>query len=622
MYAKIPCPNTGRHMAAENNYNQMKDQRPVIILIFIFLVSIILLIRLFMIQVVDDSFMKRAENNAIQRIVDHPYRGLVYDRNGKLLVFNNPIFDVMIVPKEFKVGDTTRFCELFKISKEQLIESYTTARKYSSVKPSTFIKQFSTKDFARIQDFLVDYPGLFIMTRSVRSYPNSTGGHALGYIGEISSGQLERDTLNYYSQGDYVGLSGMERYYENELRGRKGVKYKMVNVQGIDKGPFKDGEYDTASVAGKNITSTIDMDLQMYGEMLLAGKTGSVVAIEPATGEILAMISAPFYDPNNLTGADFSKNYRKLNGDPSKPLFNRPIMATYPPGSIFKIVQSLIGLQEGILVPETTFACNRSLVACHNHPNPVNLFGAIRNSCNPYYHQAFRQIINQEVSRNTFKDTEIGLNAWRESVMKFGLGGTLGVDMTNEKGGSIPSSKLYDRVYGVGRWKYSTIYSLSIGQGEMLVTPLQMANLAAIFANKGFYYTPHLIKEIDGDPTMIPARYQIKNNVGIDARHFDLVQEAMVEALSGTATRAILKDLLIAGKTGTAQNSHGEDHSVFIAFAPKENPKIAIAVYVENAGWGGRAAASTASLMIEKYLRGEISRPALQDYVLAGNFIY
>ncbi|GAA0877656.1 penicillin-binding protein 2 [Algoriphagus jejuensis] len=600
----------------------MKDQRHVVILIFIFLVSVVLLIKLFMIQVVDDSFMKRAENNAIQRIVDHPYRGLVYDRNGKLLVFNNPIFDVMIVPKEFKVGDTTQFCELFKISKEQLIESYTAARKYSSVKPSTLIKQFSTMDFARIQDFLVDYPGLFITTRSVRSYPSATAAHALGYIGEISAGQLERDTLRYYAQGDYVGLNGLERFYENELRGKKGVKYKMVNVRGVDKGPFKDGEYDTASVAGKNITSTIDMELQLYGEMLMAGKTGSVVAIEPKTGEILAMISAPFYDPNSLTGADFSKNYRKLSSDPSKPLFNRPIMAMYPPGSIFKIVQSLIGLQEGILVPETTFACNKSLVACHNHPNPVNLFGAIRNSCNPYYHQAFRMIINQNVSSNTFKDTEIGLNAWRESVLKFGLGSSLGLDMGNEKSGSIPSSKLYDRVYGEGRWKYSTIYSLSIGQGEMLVTPLQMANLAAIFANKGYYYTPHLIKEVDGDPTLIPAKYQIRKDAGIDAHHFDLIQDAMAEALYGTASRAILKDFAIAGKTGTAQNPHGEDHSVFIAFAPKEDPKIAIAVYVENAGWGGRAAASTASLMIEKYIKGTISRPELQEYVLAGNFIY
>ena len=600
----------------------MRDQRPAVILLVIFLLSGILLVKLFAIQVLDDSFLKRAESNAIQRIVDHPYRGLVYDRSGKLMVFNNPIFDLMVVPREFHLKDTAKFCELFRISKEQLIEGYNSAKSYSKVKPSPLIKQLSNTDFARIQDFLVDYPGLFILTRSVRSYPSPTAAHALGYIGEISAGQLGRDTLSYYSQGDYVGLSGLEKYYEKELRGNKGVKYKMVNVRGMDKGPFKEGQYDTISIAGKNLTSTIDLDLQQFGELLMAGKTGSVVAIEPKTGEILAMISAPFYDPNQLTGAEFGKTYKVLNTDNSKPLFNRPIMATYPPGSIFKIVQSLIGLQEGILTPNSTFACNKSLVACHNHPNPVNLFGAIRNSCNPYYHQAFRQIINREVSSNTFKDTEIGLNAWRESVLKFGLGAPLGIDMSGEKGGDIPSSKLYDRIYGAGHWKYSTIYSLSIGQGEMQVTPLQMANLAAIFANKGYYYTPHLIKEVDGDPKKIPAKFQEKRFVGVDARHFDLIQEAMVEAIYGTAARAVMTDLVIAGKTGTAQNPHGEDHSVFIAFAPKDNPKIAIAVYVENAGWGGRAAASTASLMIEKYIRKTISRPELQDYVIAGNFIY
>ena len=600
----------------------MRDQRPAVILLVIFLLSGILLVKLFAIQVLDDSFLKRAESNAIQRIVDHPYRGLVYDRSGKLMVFNNPIFDLMVVPREFHLKDTAKFCELFRISKEQLIEGYNSAKSYSKVKPSPLIKQLSNTDFARIQDFLVDYPGLFILTRSVRSYPSPTAAHALGYIGEISAGQLGRDTLSYYSQGDYVGLSGLEKYYEKELRGNKGVKYKMVNVRGMDKGPFKEGQYDTISIAGKNLTSTIDLDLQQFGELLMAGKTGSVVAIEPKTGEILAMISAPFYDPNQLTGAEFGKTYKVLNTDNSKPLFNRPIMATYPPGSIFKIVQSLIGLQEGILTPNSTFSCNKSLVACHNHPNPVNLFGAIRNSCNPYYHQAFRQIINREVSSNTFKDTEIGLNAWRESVLKFGLGAPLGIDMSGEKGGDIPSSKLYDRIYGAGHWKYSTIYSLSIGQGEMQVTPLQMANLAAIFANKGYFYTPHLIKEVDGDPKKIPAKFQEKRFVGVDARHFDLIQEAMVEAIYGTAARAVMTDLVIAGKTGTAQNPHGEDHSVFIAFAPKDNPKIAIAVYVENAGWGGRAAASTASLMIEKYIRKTISRPELQDYVIAGNFIY
>ena len=283
----------------------MRDQRPAVILLVIFLLSGILLVKLFAIQVLDDSFLKRAESNAIQRIVDHPYRGLVYDRSGKLLVFNNPIFDLMVVPREFHLKDTTKFCELFRISKEQLIEGYNAAKSYSKVKPSPLIKQLSNTDFARIQDFLVDYPGLFILTRSVRSYPSPTAAHALGYIGEISAGQLGRDTLSYYSQGDYVGLSGLEKYYENELRGNKGVKYKMVNVRGMDKGPFKEGQYDTISIAGKNLTSTIDLDLQQFGELLMAGKTGSVVAIEPKTGEILAMISAPFYDPNQLTGAEF-----------------------------------------------------------------------------------------------------------------------------------------------------------------------------------------------------------------------------------------------------------------------------------------------------------------------------
>jgi len=599
----------------------MNDQRQITIIIAVILVGIVLLTKLFLIQVADDSFLKRAERNAIQRVVDHPYRGLVYDRNGKILVYNNPIFDLMIIPREFQVGDTTRFCELFQIDKEYLKEAYLAARKYSTVKPSPLIKQISTTDFARIQDYLIDYPGLFVMTRSVRSYPQASAANALGYIGEINSGQLERDSSRYYKQGDYVGLSGIEGFYEKELRGVKGVKYKMVNVRGVDKGAFKSGEFDTASVAGNNLTSTIDLDLQQYGELLMAGKRGSVVAIEPKTGEVLAMISAPTYDPNVLTGAKFGSNYMVLNRDETKPLFNRPIMAMYPPGSIFKIVQSLVGLQMGVLTPNTTYGCNRSLVACHNHPNPVNLFGAIRNSCNPYYHQAYRAMINREVSRSTFKDTEIGLNEWREYVLKFGLGAPLGIDLRNEKGGSIPSSKLYDRIYGEGRWKYSTIYSLSIGQGEMLVTPLQMANLAAIFANKGYYYPPHLIKAVNGDPTKIPLEYQVKHEVGVDAHHFDLVQDAMAEAIFGTAARAAIKGITIAGKTGTAQNPQGEDHSVFIAFAPKEDPKIAIAVYVENAGWGGRAAASTASLMIEKYIRGEITRPALEEYVKLGKFM-
>ncbi|MDN3668818.1 penicillin-binding protein 2 [Echinicola jeungdonensis] len=598
----------------------MDEKRPGVIIIVIVLVGVILLSKLFMIQVLDDSFLRRAERNAVQRLVDYPYRGLIYDRNNKLLVYNNPVFDLMVIPQEFKVKDTTKFCRIFQLEKEKLIQKYNEAKAYSWVKPSPLIKQVSNTDFAKMQDYLIDYPGLFIMTRSVRAYPDSVASSTLGYIAEIMPWQLERDTADYYSQGDYIGHSGVESFYENALRGKKGARYKMVNVRGVDKGSFKNGQLDTASIPGKNLQSTIDLELQKYGEKLMQGKRGSVVAIQPKSGEILSMISAPVYDPNLLAGAAYSKNYLKLQNDSTKPLFNRPIMAMYPPGSIFKVVQSLIGLQEGILSPNTTYPCNKALVACHNHPSPVNLFGAIRNSCNPYYYQAFRHIINQEVSSNTYTDTQIGLDKWRKAVMKFGLGDQLGIDLKNEKGGSVPSSQLYDKFYGKGRWKYSTIYSLSIGQGEMLVTPLQMANLAAIFANKGYYYTPHLIKAIDGKTENIPEEYQKKHDVGVDPHHFELIQDAMAEALYGTAARAIMKDITIAGKTGTAQNPHGADHSVFVAFAPKENPQIAIAVYVENAGWGGRAAASTASLMIEKYLNGQIKRKALEDYVLVGDF--
>src|SRR5690554_8078077 len=388
----------------------MNDRRPAVLIIFVVLIALALLAKLFMIQVADDSFLRRAERNAIQRIVDHPYRGLIYDRNNSLMVFNNPVFDLMVIPKEFSVQDTTQFCELFGIEKEALIENYNAAKNYSWVKPSSLIKQISNEEFAKIQDYLIDYPGLFVMTRSVRAYPQPSAANALGYIGEINARQLERDISRYYRQGDYIGLSGLESYYEAELRGRKGAKYKMVNVRGVDKGSFKNGELDTASIAGKNIQSTIDLELQLYGEKLMAGKTGSVVAIEPKTGEILSIISAPTYDPNLLTGSEFGQNFLELLEDESKPLFNRPIMATYPPGSIFKVVQSLIGLQDGTLNPNSTFACNRYLVNCHNHPNPSNLFGAIRNSCNPYYHQAFRLMINKEVSSNTYIDTQIGLD--------------------------------------------------------------------------------------------------------------------------------------------------------------------------------------------------------------------
>ena len=416
-----------------------------------------------------------------------------------------------------------------------------------------------------------------------------------------------------------MGQSGIERFYESILRGQRGVQFKLRNVKGIDKGSFKNGEFDTLSVPGQNLITTIDYELQLYGEHLMNGKIGSVVAIEPSSGEILSMISGPSYDPNLLTGRKFSSNFMLVSSDTSKPLFTRPLMAMYPPGSIFKIVQTLIALQEGVVTYDSRFPCDKSLVNCHNHPSPANLHGAIQYSCNPYFHQTFRRIINQNKSTNTFADSRIGLDNWRSYVKRFGLGEPLGVDLPGEKAGQMPTSNLYNRIYGEGRWKFSTIYSLSIGQGEMLVTPIQMANLAAIIANKGYFYTPHLFKQIEGEE--VNGMFSTRKETNIDTAYYTFVQDAMSDAIYGTATRAIIPGINLCGKTGTAQNPHGADHSVFIAFAPKENPRIAIAVYVENAGWGGRSAASIASLMIEKYLTGEVKRKPLEEYVLKGDFL-
>jgi penicillin-binding protein 2 len=600
----------------------MNEGRKEILQVVFVLTSIVFLVKLFSVQILDDRYAQLAASNSIMKEVEYPFRGLIYDRHGKLLVYNSPEYDLLIVSKEVKNLDSTRFCEVFDLSGVQLRTLFKELRlrkEYSPYKPTVFIKQLSNYDFAKIQENLDEFTGFYIQPRTSRAYETNTLANALGYVSEISKNQLDRDDSRLYRQGDYIGQSGIESYYEGVLRGQRGVRYKLRNVKGIEKGSFKNGDFDTLSVPGHNLITTIDLELQEYGEMLMRGKVGSLVAIEPSTGEILAMVSGPSYDPSLLTGRRFSSNFALVSSDTAKPLFTRPLMAMYPPGSIFKIVQTLIGLQDGALTYDTRFPCDRSIVNCHNHPNPTNLHGAIQYSCNPYFHQAFRRIINQNKSPNTFIDSRIGLDNWREYVGRFGLGAPLGVDLPSEKGGQMPTSSLYNRIYGEGRWKFSTIYSLSIGQGEMLVTPLQMANLAAIIANKGYYYTPHFVKGIEGGE--IDPRFTVRNQTGIDSVYFAFVQDAMSDAIYGTASRAIIPGITLCGKTGTAQNPHGEDHSVFMAFGPKEDPKIAIAVYVENAGWGGRAAASTASLMIEKYLTGEVKRKNLQDYVLRGDFL-
>jgi penicillin-binding protein 2 len=600
-----------------------EGRREIVQIVFMF-VGILFAIKLFFVQVLDNRYEDLANSNAILEEVEYPFRGLITDRNGKLIVYNTPEYDLLIIKKDVKDFDSIKFCEVFGITIEQLRERFNdykarrVKKEVSDVKPAIFIRQLSNLDFAKVQERIDEFSGFEIQPRTTRAYATFALANSMGYVSEISKRQLERDTTKIYKQRDYIGQSGLEAYYERDLSGTRGVRFKFKDVKGIEKGSFLKGKLDTLSVPGKDLTTTIDIALQEYGERLFKGKVGSLVAIEPTTGEILAIVSGPSYDPTLLTGRKFSSNFMSISSDTTKPLFTRPLMAMYPPGSIFKIVQTLIGLEEGVFNYQTRFKCDKSLVNCHNHPSPADLHGAIQYSCNPYFHQAFRKIINQNKSPNTFADSRIGLDHWRDYVVRFGLGSPLGVDLPSEKGGQIPSSRTYNRIYGEGRWKFSTIYSLSIGQGEMLVTPMQMANLAAILANKGHYYTPHLVKEIGTG--QVNKKYLIRHETGIDTAYYTFVTDAMTDAISGTAPRALIPGMTICGKTGTAQNPQGEDHSVFMAFAPKENPRIAIAVYVENAGWGGRAAASIASLMIERYVTGEVKRPQLEEYVLKNEF--
>ncbi|MDH3709260.1 MAG: penicillin-binding transpeptidase domain-containing protein [Cyclobacteriaceae bacterium] len=601
----------------------MKDNRSYAIRFTFVIIGCIFLIKLFFIQVLDENYQLAAENNVMQRLVDYPYRGLVYDRNNKLIVYNNPVYDLMVVPREVTVTDKTELCKRLGITPDEFDKKLTTAQEYSWYRPSIFLKQLSNQDFAGLQDLLVDYPGFYIIPRTVRAYPYGGMANALGYIGEVSKGQLERDTSNYYRQGDYIGISGLESKYEEPLRGKRGVKYRMVNVRGLEKGSFKNGRMDTLPQIGENLMSTIDIDLQEYGETLMEGKVGSIVAIEPASGEILSFVSAPSYDPNLLTGRNYSKYFSELQRDTLKPLYTRPLMAMYRPGSIFKIIQALVALEEGVIQESTRLRCNRNIIGCHGPHSYENLQGAITHSCNPYFVQVSRKMINQGDSEDTYEDTRIGLERWRKHVASFGLGAPIGIDLPNEKGGMIPNVDYYDRAYNSTNWKFSNIQSIAIGEGENLVVPLQMANFAAIVANRGYYIKPHLIKSIGESGQPLPE-YQVKHYTTVDSKYFNVAVEAMAEVVrSGTGQyRAKLADIEVCGKTGTVQNNNRPDHSVFIAFAPKDDPKIALSVYVENGGQGARAAAGIAGLMIEKYLKGCTERTHMEDYILKGDFIY
>lgn len=602
----------------------MNDSRKYIIRALILIIAVIFASKLFSIQVLNESYRLAAESNIVQEIIEYPYRGLIFDRNKELLVYNEPSYDLMVVPREVENLDTLAFCQAFGLQREDFDKRMLKAWRYSSIKPSQFIKQIPSEDFARVQDRLVGFEGFYATARTVRKYSHDGLANVFGYIGEISPNQLKRDTSDYYRSGDYIGITGIESSYEEQLRGRRGVKFKMVNVRGIEKGPFKGGSLDTLAIPGENITLSIDIGLQMYAEKLMKGKIGSVVAIEPSTGEILAFVSSPSYNPNLLTGRNFGENYKSIEGDSLEPLFNRPLMAMYPPGSIFKIIQGLIALEEGVVAADEQIYCDHSLIGDHAPPGHYDMAKGIKFSSNNYFYKVFRRIINRDAPgdvKSQFRQAPVGLRRWKEMVSHFGLGKPLGIDLPNEGSGKIPGPELYNDLYGTGRWKFSNIYSLSIGQGEILMNPIQMANLAAIMANRGHYYIPHITKGI-GQTGYLPPSYNERKETGIDPRHFPLVVDAMEQALYGTAGRALIRDIAICGKTGTAENPHGEDHSVFMAFAPKDDPQIAISVFVENAGWGGRAAASIASLLIEQKVRGSITRPWLEEFVLKGDFLY
>jgi penicillin-binding protein 2 len=605
----------------------MNEGRKEIIQFVFVLIGFVFLIKLFFIQIVEDSYKNLADVNAIRKEVQYPIRGIIKDRNGKLIVYNNPEFDLMIILREVKNLDSARFCQVFEISQEQLrglFRSFHTEirnRKANELQPYPFIRQLSNYDLARIQDHIDEFRGFFIQVRTTRAYASTAAANAVGYVSEISKRQLTNQKEHIYRQGDYIGQSGIESFYEEYLRGTRGVKYLMRNKDGVIKGAYEGGKYDTLSIPGQDLTSTIDLTLQEYGEFLLKGKAGSIIAIEPATGEILSMVSGPSYDPNLLTGKNYSQNFVLISNDSLKPLFNRPLMAQYRPGSIFKVAQAMVALQEGVITPETRIRCDRSIIDCHGPHTNEDLRGAITNSCNPYFREVLRRMLQKGKANNPFDDTRIGLEEWDKHIMSFGFGRRLGIDLPNEKRGLVPSPAYYDRAYTGRPWKFSNIYSIAIGEGENLVVPLQMANFAATVANKGYYITPHLVKSV-GNTGMPLPQYTERHYTTIDSANFRIAADAMQQVVeSGTAQyRAKLKDIVVCGKTGTVQNEPKADHSVFIAYAPAVNPKIAISVYVEYSGQGGRAAASIASLMIEKYLLGGTQRPNIEDYVLKGKF--
>lgn len=587
--------------------NQYQERSAAVRIIFL-TVGVIFIVRLAFLQIFDGEYRRQADRQALRHNTQYPARGLIYDRNGELLVYNEAVYDLMVIPKMVKNLDTNMFCRVVGMSRDEFEARMRKASRYSTYSASVFMKQISKEEYGSWQSHLYKFHGFFVQQRTLRVYDKPIAAHVLGYVGEVDDAEIEADA--YYKQGDYIGKSGLEKSYEEVLRGIKGDRIMHVDVHNREIGPYMNGAYDTMAVEGGNLYTTLDATLQEYAEGLMANKRGCIVAIEPSTGEVLALVSAPCYDPNLLVGRVRGENYMKLLNDISKPLFNRALQAQYPPGSIFKVAQAMTALNLGVIGPGQGFPCDKSLVGCHNHPSARSVQEAIKMSCNPYFYYTYRRIIQQGKYKSIYKDSPYGLTVWDDYMRRFGFGQRLGIDLPNVRSGRIPDTAFYNKRYGEGRWAFSTIYSNSIGQGEVEVVPIQMANLACIVANRGYYITPHLVRYYGPDSTRNAEFYE-RHETGINPAYFEIAANGMydvVHGAGGTARRANIPDIDVCGKTGTAQNI-GDDHSVFISFAPKNNPQIAVAVYVENArGGGGYWAAPIASLVIEKYIRGEVTR--------------
>lgn len=590
------------------------------------IVAGIFLYRLLDLQVLNTNYQTLSENNAVLEIAEYPERGFIYDRNGTLLVANQPAYDVMIIPENVSPFDTLSFCQLTGISKKQLIKNLRKARRYSKRLPSVVVNQISKETYARLQEQMWKFEGFFIQKKSLREYRTQHGANVLGYVSEVNNNDMRKDP--YYRLGEIIGRQGVEKSYETALRGSKGKKFLQKDRFNRIMGTYKEGSYDVPPVPAQDIQLTIDAELQAYGENLMQNKRGGIVAIEPATGEVLALVNAPSYDPSILVGRKRSANYRKLANDSlAKPLFDRGLLAQYPPGSPFKTLNALIALQEKVITPKTKYRCNKghyyargAFMECHCKRGTKNdLTKAIYRSCNTYFSNTYREIIDK------FDTPEEGVDQWKEHLKSFGLGNYLGYDLSIGRPGHVPGAAYYNRAYQKGQWKAPTIISNAIGQGELLTTPIQLANFTAAIANRGYYYTPHFVKKIGKDTV---ANQLERKTTSIDPEHFDVVIDGMHKVVEkGTARIARIRGIEVCGKTGTAENftridgkiTQLTDHSIFVAFAPKENPQIAIAVFIENGYWGARWAAPIASLMIENYLTGDTRRPRLEQRMLNGS---